>query len=82
MSVIPAEVSTMSASSTMATTREQFEQMVLKDEDRPSEIIRGQLREKPAMSFAHNYGSPELRDLLRDQLDRDRYYISVNLARL
>jgi Uma2 family endonuclease len=70
------------SASTIAMTREQFEQLVLEDEDRPWEIIRGQLREKPAMSFAHNYESLELRDLLRDQLDRDRYYISVNLARL
>jgi Uma2 family endonuclease len=68
--------------STIAMTRDEFEELVLEDPDRPWEIIRGQLREKPAMSFAHNYGSLELRDLLRDQLDRSRYYVSVNLARL
>jgi Uma2 family endonuclease len=63
-------------------TRAAFEELVLDDHDRPWEIIRGQLREKPAMSFAHNYSSLELRDLLRAQLDRDRFIVNVNLARL
>jgi Uma2 family endonuclease len=67
---------------TIAMTREQFEQLVLDDPDRPWEIIRGQLREKPAMSFAHNRGSMELGFSLNSQLDRSRYLVSINFARL
>jgi Uma2 family endonuclease len=63
-------------------SREQFEQLVLDDPDRPWEIIRGQLREKPAMSFAHNDGASELGYLLRSQLDRRDYLVRVNLSRL
>jgi Uma2 family endonuclease len=63
-------------------SREQFEQLVLDDPDRQWEIIRGQLREKPAMSFAHNHGSLELYHSLRMQLDRRRYLVSTNMARL
>jgi Uma2 family endonuclease len=77
----PMEVSTVAVPA-IVMSREEYEQLVLGDPDRPWEIIGGQLREKPAMSYAHNYGSLELRDLLRDQLDRNRYYVSVNLARL
>jgi Uma2 family endonuclease len=61
-------------------TREQFEQLVLDDPDRPWKTIRGQLREKPAMSFAHNRGSMELGFLLNSQLDRSRYLVSINLV--
>src|SRR5262249_3353905 len=43
---------------------------------------RGQLREKPAMSYAHNRGAMELGFLLFGQLDRARFLVSVNLARL
>ncbi len=63
-------------------SRDQFEQLVLDDPDRPWEIIRGQLREKPAMSFAHNDGAFELGYLLRTQLDRRDYLVRVNLGRL
>ena len=70
------------AVSTVTMTRAEYERLVLDDPDGQWEIIRGRLAEKPAMSFAHNSGALELRDLLRDQLDRDRLYISVNLARL
>jgi Uma2 family endonuclease len=63
-------------------SRQQFEQLVLDDPDRPWEIIRGNLREKPAMSFAHNRGSLELYDSQRAQLDKNRYLVSANLARL
>jgi Uma2 family endonuclease len=75
------EAATM-AVPTIAMTREEFEQLVLDDPDRPWVIIRGQLREKPAMSIAHNHGSLELYHLLRMELDRNRYLVSVNFARL
>jgi Uma2 family endonuclease len=63
-------------------SREEFEQLVLDDPDRQWEIIRGQLRQKPAMSFAHNDGASELGYLLRSQLDRRDYLVRVNLSRL
>src|SRR5687768_3798179 len=63
-------------------SREEFEQLVLDDHDRPWEIIRGQLREKPAMSFAHNRGALDLGYFLRNQLDERDYLVSINYARL
>jgi Uma2 family endonuclease len=63
-------------------SRAEYEQLVLDDPDRQWEIIRGRLLEKPAMSFAHNHGALDLGYLFRDQLDHNRYLVSVNLARL
>lgn len=63
-------------------SREEFEQLVLDDPDRPWEIIRGKLREKPAMSFAHNNGAMELGFFLRSALSRQDFLVSINLARL
>jgi Uma2 family endonuclease len=63
-------------------SREEFEQLVLDDPDRPWEIIRGQLQEKPAMSFAHNDGACELGYSLRSQLNRRDYLVRINTARL
>ena len=68
------------ATTTMGT--EAYERLVLGETDRQWELVRGHLREKPAMTFGHNYAALDLGFLLRAALDRDRFLVSVNLARL
>jgi len=52
-----------------------FESVVLEDVDGQWELHRGKLREKPPMSFGHNFSAQELAYQLIDQLDRREYHV-------
>lgn len=62
----------------MVVTAQTFEEFVLEHPDEPWEMHRGQLREKPPMSFEHNDVMVELAFQLRAQLDRHEYRVRVN----
>lgn len=63
-------------------TPEAYEDLILGETDRTWELVRGRLREKPAMPVGHGDAGLELAFLLRGQLDRQAYRVSHNHARL
>ena len=70
------------ASPAMALSPEEYEELILGETDRTWELVRGRLREKPAMSMAHGDAALDLAFLLRGQLDRRDFRVSHNHARL
>ena len=66
----------------MPITYETFERVALEDGDAQWELVCGQLRQKPPMTAEHSDAISDLADLLRGQLDRERYRVRVNLSRL
>jgi Uma2 family endonuclease len=62
----------------MRLTPEEFERIALADPDRPWELHRGRLVEKPAMSFRHNDFMYLIGLFLGRQLDFGRYRVRVN----
>ena len=59
-----------------------YERVALEDPEGHWELHRGRLREKPAMSFAHNNVAFELGHALRLQLDPAAYQVRVNAGRV
>jgi Uma2 family endonuclease len=59
-----------------------FQTVALEDPEGQWELHCGRLREKPAMSYEHNYIALELQVELIQQLDRRRFLVSHNAARL
>ena len=66
----------------MAMSPADYEELVLGEPDRTWELVRGRLREKPAMSRAHDSRAFELGVALHNQVDRRVYRVSANFARL
>lgn len=62
----------------MPVTEKTFEAVVLEDPEGRWELYRGRLREKPPMSFAHNYASRTLVVQLLRQLDLSCYQVLQN----
>ena len=57
-----------------------FVTRALAEPDAHWELHCGQPLRKPDMSFAHNYISSELADVLREQLDRRAFRVRVNMG--
>ena len=66
----------------MTITAQTFEQLALANPDRLLEMHRGQVREKPPMTWAHTDYSSELGVRLRLQLDPRCFRVHINGARL
>src|SRR5215211_3264367 len=66
----------------MAQTALNYEQIALAEPERRWELHRGQLREKPAMSFGHNVVVDELTFMLRLQTDPADYFVRTDLGRV
>jgi Uma2 family endonuclease len=66
----------------MPVTEKTFEAVVLEDPEGRWELYRGRLREKPPMSFAHNYASRALVAQLVHQLDPSHYQVLQNAGHL
>lgn len=66
----------------MLVTERTYEETALAEPERQWELHDGVLREKPGMSVGHNAVQDELHGVLRDQIDRTAFRISVNAARL
>jgi Uma2 family endonuclease len=62
----------------MQLTPEEFERIALADPDRPWELHRGRLVEKPAMSFRHNDFMYLVGLFIGRHLDLSRYRVRVN----
>jgi Uma2 family endonuclease len=66
----------------MSVRERTFEEIALADTERPWELHHGILREKPAMSFGHNFALRRLHRMLLMQLDPASYEVSVNASRV
>ena len=66
----------------MAMSPEEYEELILGETDRTWELVGGRLREKPAMSRAHDTKAFELGVALHNQVDPGVYRVSANFARL
>lgn len=66
----------------MLVTEQTYEEIALGDPERRWELHDGELREKPGMSLGHNDVLDELHGVLRDQIDRTAFKVSVSGARL
>ena len=66
----------------MAMSPEDYEAFILGEPDDVWELVRGRLRKKPLVSVGHADAVFELAFLLRIQLDRRVYRVSLNHARL
>jgi len=62
----------------MVVTARTFEDFALADPDRNWEMHHGRLREKPGMSFDHNWQMTKLGFLLQSQLDMQEYQVRIN----
>lgn len=58
-------------------TEAEYQQIALADHERNWELLDGQLREKPAMTWAHDEVVIALSNLLYQQLDRRRFRVRV-----
>jgi Uma2 family endonuclease len=63
-------------------TQQSFEEFALSDPERQWEMHRGELREKPGMSFEHNDVMFSLGFFLQLQLDRSVYRLRVNAGHI
>ena len=63
---------------TQQISAETYEKLALTEPDRKWELVDGHLREKPAMTFAHNTVADDLGFLLTTQLDRAEYRVRVD----
>jgi Uma2 family endonuclease len=66
----------------MVTTTQTFEELALANPDRKLEMHRGRIREKPPVSFDHADSASQLGFQLHVQLDRSRYRVHIDGARL
>lgn len=66
----------------MPVSEQTFQIVALEDPEGQWELHCGRLRQKPAMTYDHNYVARQLRDDLIEQLDRKTYQVSDNAARL
>jgi Uma2 family endonuclease len=66
----------------MPVSEKTFESVVLEDTDGRWELHRGRLREKPPMSFGHNWSARELAYQLIGQLARDEFEVFQNAGHL
>src|SRR5579883_207534 len=66
----------------MTVSSETYARVALEDGDAQWELVCGRLRQKPAMTTEHSDAITNLADLLRGQLDRERFRVRVNLSRL
>lgn len=62
----------------MSSAQQTFEEFALASTDAQWELHRGQLVEKPSMSFAHNDVASELFGVLHRQLDRKVFRVRLN----
>ena len=63
-------------------TQATYTAVSLEDPNHQWELFNGELREKPAMSFAHNEIMSELGFRLRSQLDRGAFVVRINAGRV
>ena len=70
----------MVISTTAPVSEETYREIALGDPN--LELHHGQLREKPSMSVEHNDVTDLLVTMLRDQLDRNEYWVRENFGRL
>jgi Uma2 family endonuclease len=63
-------------------TAEAYERLALAEPDRKWELVDGVLREKPAMTYAHNFLQIELGYMLRSQLDRTVHQVRIDNSRV
>jgi Uma2 family endonuclease len=66
----------------MSVMQKTYEEIALEDRDHHWELHRGQLREKPAMSIAHNWSMRRLGRQLIMQLDKHEFEVIVNTGRV
>jgi Uma2 family endonuclease len=66
----------------MSVVAKTYEEIALEDRGRRWELHRGQLREKPAMSVAHNWAMRKLGQRLNEQLDEREYAVIVDSGRV
>jgi Uma2 family endonuclease len=66
----------------MSVVAKTYEEIALEDRDHQWELHRGQLREKPAMSVAHNWAMRKLGWRLKEQLDGSEYAVIVDSGRV
>lgn len=66
----------------MPVSERTFQAIALEDREGQWELHCGQLRQKPAMSFEHNYVAAELELDLIQQLERRSFRVALNSARL
>jgi Uma2 family endonuclease len=67
---------------TMSVVAKTYEEIALEDREHQWELHRGLLREKPAMSVAHNWAVRKLGWRLRDQLDVNEFVVIVDSGRV
>lgn len=65
----------------MSVTERTYERVALEDPEGQWELHRGQLREKPGMTAAHNQLGVDLAFTVMRQLDRDEYTVRIDSAR-
>jgi Uma2 family endonuclease len=63
-------------------TAEVYERLALMEPDRKWELVDGALREKPGMTYAHNFVQIKLGYLLMTQLDWSTYEVRVDAGRV
>lgn len=63
-------------------TQQTFEQFALSDPERKWEMHRGELREKPGMTWAHSRIESLLALQLLQQLDLDEFHVSIDHGRV
>jgi Uma2 family endonuclease len=66
----------------MRVTEEEYRQRALDDREGQWELYCGELRQKPAMSFEHNYLNVHLFRLLDRQLNPSEYDVRPNIGRV
>ena len=66
----------------MPITQRTYRALSLEDPEHQWELVRGSLREKPAMSVSHNRTMARLAHRLSSQLDIDRFEVRSNTGRL
>jgi Uma2 family endonuclease len=66
----------------MSVVAKTYEEIALEDRDHRWELHRGQLREKPPMSVAHNWSMRKLGWKLKEQLPESEYAVIVDTGRV
>jgi Uma2 family endonuclease len=66
----------------MVMTEQQYRAFVLDHPGEPWELVCGELRQKPPMTWEHGHTSRELLFMLRAQLDRGTYEVVLNGGRV
>jgi Uma2 family endonuclease len=66
----------------MSVMQKSYDEIALEEPDRRWELHRGQLREKPPMSVAHNWSMRKLGWRLKEQLDENEFAVIVDTGRV